>query len=189
MARDVFAAEMEGVFRSAGVRGADSACMIVALDGFADFLDLHGNAAANHLAEQFGNRILSVVRSQDIVTRLDQNKIAIGLHPSHQLDLEACIQMAGRIQSVVEEPVTLNGTGVYVSCSIGFSQLSSVADGPYEGWIDAASAALGEAQRNGPSTIRAFSSETRRRSRIRTNLREEFDAALDSGEIRPWFQP
>ena len=47
-----------------------------------------------------------------------------------------------------------------------------------------------EAQQSGPSTIRAFSSDTRRRSRIRTNLRKEFDAGPGwHGEIRPWFQP
>ncbi len=189
LAIDAFATELEGVFKTFTPGGADSACILVALDDYPSFLDLHGNAAANHLSQQFGHRILSVIRTQDIVARLDQNKIAIGLQPSSQLDLEACIQMAGRIQSVVEEPFTLNGTGVYVSCSIGFSQLSSAADGRYEDWIDAASAALGEAQRNGPSTIRAFSSETQRRSRIRANLRKEFEAALDNGEIRPWYQP
>ncbi|WP_170765007.1 GGDEF domain-containing phosphodiesterase [Ruegeria lacuscaerulensis] len=186
---DIFASEMEGIFKASSASGENSACLIVALDDYSDFLDLHGNAAANHLAEQFGSRVLSVIRTQDIVTRLDQNKIAISLHPSQHLDLEACIQMSGRIQSVVEESITLNGAGVYVSCSIGFSLLSSVSDRGFEDWIDAASAALAEAQRNGPSTIRAFSSEARRRSRIRANLRKEFDAALDSGEIRPWFQP
>jgi len=189
MALDVFAAEMEGIFKAHRTSGHNSACMIVALDDYSDFLDLHGNAAANHLSTQFASRVLSVIREQDIVARLDQNKIAIGLHPAQQLDLEACIQMSGRIQSVVEEPVMLSGAGVYVSCSIGFSLLSTVPEGGFEDWIDAASAALDEAQRNGQSTIRAFSSETRRRSRIRANLRREFDAALDSGEIRPWFQP
>ncbi|WP_170387721.1 putative bifunctional diguanylate cyclase/phosphodiesterase [Ruegeria atlantica] len=189
MAIDTFATELEGIFQSSASSGAESACIIVALDEFSDFLDLHGNAAANHLADQFGHRILSAIRTQDIATRLGQDKIAIGLRPSHQLDLEACIQMSGRIQAMVEDPFTLNGTGVYVSCSIGFSLLSNVSNERYEDWIDAASAALNEAQRNGPSTIRAYSNETRRRSRIRANLRKEFEAALDNGEIRPWFQP
>ncbi len=189
MAIGTFSTELEGFFNSSSTSGAESACILVALDEYSEILDLHGNAAANHLADQFGRRILSAIRTQDIATRLEQDKIAIGLHPSHQLDLEACIQMAGRIQAIIEDPFTLNGTGVYVSCSIGFSLLSSVADGEYPDWIDAASAALDEAQRNGPSTIRAYSSETRRRSRIRANLRKEFEAALDNGEIRPWFQP
>lgn len=189
LAIDSFAAELEGFFDTATSSGSESACVLVALDDYSDFLDHHGNSAANHLADQFSSRILTVIRSQDVATRLEPNKIAIGLHPSHSLDLEACIQMAGRIQAVVEEPFALNGAGVYASCSIGFCLVSSVAGGRYEEWIDAASAALSEAQRNGPSTIRAFSSETQRRSRLRANLRRELEAALDNGEIRPWFQP
>jgi diguanylate cyclase (GGDEF)-like protein len=184
-----FASEIEGFYQTARNIREESACLIVALDNFEEFLDLHGNAAANHMAEQFCARVLSAIRAQDIATQLDPHKIAIGLRPSKHLDLEACIQMSGRIQSAIEEPLTLNGSGIYVSCSIGFSLLTSLRDDGFEMWIDAASSALEEAQRNGPSTIRAYSNETRRRSRIRANLRKEFDAALDSGEIRPWFQP
>ncbi|WP_371808255.1 putative bifunctional diguanylate cyclase/phosphodiesterase [Ruegeria sp. HKCCA5491] len=189
MAIDMFAAEMEGFFEASRNMQQDSACMIVALDGFADILDLHGQAAANHLAEQFCDRVLSSIRTHDITTRLDQNSVAIGLRPSSHLDLEACIQMSGRIQAAIEEPISVNGASIYVSCSIGFCLLSSVKEDGFDYWIDATNAALSEAQRNGPSTIRAYSSETRRRSRTRANLRKEFEAALDSGEIRPWFQP
>ncbi|WP_170787579.1 putative bifunctional diguanylate cyclase/phosphodiesterase [Ruegeria lacuscaerulensis] len=186
---DSFAAGMEGFFRSTATTRDDSACLIVALDGYIEFEDLHGNAATAHVVDQFRSRMLSVIRAHDIAARLDEDKIVVGLNPSKHLDLEACIQMSGRIQATIEEPVVLNGTGIYLSCSIGFSLLSSIRNDGFEAWIDAASAALDEAQRNGPSTIRAYSSETRRRSRIRANLRREFDAALDSGEIRPWFQP
>ncbi|WP_170467623.1 putative bifunctional diguanylate cyclase/phosphodiesterase [Ruegeria arenilitoris] len=167
----------------------EAACMIVELDGFPEFLDLHGNAAGQLMADQFRSRILSVIRSQDIAAGLDQGKIVIGLSSSNTLDLEACIQMSGRIQTAVDEPIVLNGTSVYVSCSIGFCLQSTLSDHTFADWIEAASAALCEAQRNGPATIRAYTAETQRRARVRANLRSEFLAALDSGEIRPWFQP
>ncbi|WP_271952008.1 putative bifunctional diguanylate cyclase/phosphodiesterase [Ruegeria faecimaris] len=186
---DKFAAELEYFFDRTDHDNMGSACMIIALDGFTEFVDLHGNAAATHLCSQYCDRIFSVIRTGDIATRLDECKIAIGLRPSQHLDLEACIQMSGRIQSAVEEPITLNGTTAYVSCSIGFCLQSAIRGSGFENWIDAASAALCEAQRNGPSTIRAYSNETRRRSNIRANLRKEFEAALDNGQIRPWFQP
>ncbi|MCG7522253.1 bifunctional diguanylate cyclase/phosphodiesterase [Ruegeria sp. Ofav3-42] len=186
---DAFAAGMEDIFKDNQRTGHEAACMIVELDGFPDFLDLHGNAAGNLMADQFRARVASVIRSQDMATGMDQSKISIGLHGSQNLDLEACIQMSGRIQAAVEEPITLNGTSVYMSCSIGFCLQSTIPEAAFAEWIDAANAALGEAQRNGPATIRAYSSETQRRARIRANLRKEFVAALDSGEIRPWFQP
>ena len=186
---DTFGAQMDTLLRENQRTGQEAACMIAELDGFPEFLDLHGNTAGTLMMEQFRDRILSVVRSQDLAASLEQGKIAIGLRAAQNLDLEACIQMSGRIQAAVDEPIILNGTSVYMSCSIGFCLLSTLPDGAVTEWIDAANAALSEAQRNGPATIRAFSSETQRRARVRANLRQEFIAALDSGEIRPWFQP
>ena len=186
---DVFALEMEEFFEAGRDVREDSACLIVSLDGFDECIDLHGHAAANHMADQFCTRVLSAIRLHDTATQLAPHKVAIGLRPSKHLDLEACIQMSGRIQAAAEEPLSLNGTALYASCSIGFCLRSSVPEGGSAGWVDAATAALTEAQRNGPSTIRAYSSETGRRARIRLNLRKEFDAALDTNEIKPWFQP
>lgn len=189
VANDRFELELEKVFEAANRSGETSACIAVALDDYNQLLDLHGQAAANHVTEQFCTRVLSMIRTRDVATRVGGNKMLIGLRPAQQLDLEACIQMTGRIQSVVEDPVMLNGTGLYMSCSIGFCLSTNETSSTPEQWINAATGALVEAQQNGPSTIRAFSTETRRRSRIRTNLRKEFDAALSSGEICPWFQP
>ena len=69
-----------------------------------EILDLHGQAAADHIMEQVCVRVLSMIRGHDIATRLGDNGFLIALRPSQQLDLEACIQMAGRIQSAVEDP-------------------------------------------------------------------------------------
>ncbi|WP_299943310.1 GGDEF domain-containing phosphodiesterase [uncultured Ruegeria sp.] len=186
---DVFQSELQLISEAAKNRGENAACIAIALDDYADLQDLHGQAAADHVKQQFSDRILSIIRDQDIFSQIDQNRFLIGLHPSTHLDLEACIQMSGRIQSAIEEPLLLNGAGVYQSCSIGFCLLSDLRQAEVDEWIGAASAALAEAQRSGPSTIRAYSIATRRRSLVRANLRKEFEAALDDGEIRPWFQP
>jgi len=83
----------------------------------------------------------------------------------------------------------LDNASLYLSCSAGFCLHSAVADEAPDSWIEAARAALSEAQRNGPSTVRAFSDTMRRRMQVHVNLRKEFEIALDGGEIRPWFQP
>lgn len=189
LSKDQFETVLEKVFADARLKGENSACFAVVLDDFTQLLDLHGQAAANHVAQQFCSRVLSMIRSNDCATRMGGNRMMVVLHPARQLDLEACIQMSGRMQNAVEDPIMLNGTGVYMSCSIGFCLSSNITDGSAIDWQEAANNALLEAQQNGPSTIRAFSSQTRRRAQVRINLRKEFEAALDSGEIRPWFQP
>jgi diguanylate cyclase (GGDEF)-like protein len=168
---------------------AGTACIAIAIDGFSEVVDIHGQAAADHIHQQFCSRVLSMIRDDDIAMLVGDDGLMIGLHPSQQLDLEACIQMSGRIQSAVEEPIMLNGIGLYLTCSIGFSMNKTIAGDTVADWKVASTDALTEAQRSGPSTIRAYSSETRRRSLVRSNLRKEFEAALDHGDIRPWFQP
>ena len=187
--RDAFQAEMVQLHRTAQASGDDAACVVVSLDDFDNLEDLHGSAAAEFIAERFCQGILSVIRSQDIATQLSQDTFLVGLRPSRHLGLESCIQTSGRIQSTVEQPIPLNGASIYLSCSVGFCMHSSVAGGTSDDWIEAAQATLSEAQRNGPSTIRAYSAMTRRRSMVQINFRSEFEAALETGEIRPWFQP
>ncbi len=185
---DIFHTELQTIQAEAQKSGENAACLAVSFDDYADILDLHGQAAANHVTSQFADRILAMVRNQDLFAQVSQNRFLIGLTPSAHLDLEACVQMSGRIQGAVEEPFLLNGASIYLSCSIGFCLLSELPEDA-DDWADAAAAALAEAQRNGPSTIRAYSSETRRRSLVRANLRKEFLSALDNGDVRPWFQP
>ncbi|WP_367648146.1 putative bifunctional diguanylate cyclase/phosphodiesterase [Ruegeria arenilitoris] len=186
---DIFHDEIQAILQQAKKSGENAACVAVSFDDYPAMLDLHGHAAADHVSSQFVDRVLAVIRGQDIFTQIKPNRFLIGLHPSAQLDLEACVQMSGRIQNTVEEPFLLNGASVYMSCSIGFCMQSSIPEAEPQDWLEAANAALDEAQRNGPMTIRAFSSQTRRRTLVRANLRKDFVAALDNGEIRPWFQP
>ena len=164
VANDVFLAELDRINASAESSGKNTACFIVALDDMAEVLDQHGQLAVDILADQFRNRILGVIRREDIVTQLGTGRFHIALAPTLQLDLETCIQMAGRIQATVEEPILLNGAGVYASCSIGFCQNTALTNASASDWLDAATDALLDAQNAGPSTIRAYSGEIRRRS-------------------------
>ncbi len=186
-----FTDELDFIRTTAKETDEKAACIAISLDNFVDLLDQHGESAANNIALQFGDRVLAMIRGRDLFAQAGKNRFLVGLQPSPRLDLEACIDMSGRIQSAIEEPFSLNGANVYLSCSIGFCTLSNLPEAEAEAdhWIEAATVALAEAQRNGPSTIRAYSSDTRRRSLIRANLHREFVAALENGGIRPWFQP
>ena len=105
------------------------------------------------------------------------------------LDLESCIQMSGRIQQAIEEPIAIDGTTVYVTTCVGFCLQARAPDTTSQDWINAALAALNEAQRRGPTSVRAYSAELHSRLKNRADLRDEVTAALEQGQIQPWFQP
>ena len=189
MLRDGFDDMLAQVHGQTGAGGLRSACFLLDLDDFDDVGDRHGAGAADGLARSCGERLVSALRDGDTVARIDVGRFAVCLRPVRQMDLELCIQLAGRMQSALEEPMALDGTTVYLSCSVGFCLRSRAPGTGPAGWFAAAAAAVAEATQSGPSAIRAFSEDMQTRLRARADLRAEAATALEDGQIRPWFQP
>jgi diguanylate cyclase (GGDEF)-like protein len=187
--RDGFEDSVHQVFENTRGSGLRSACFLLDLDDFRDLEERHGRNAADEVAQRSGERILSVLRDCDTVARLGDNRFGICLTTVRQLDLEVCIQLAGRLQASLEDPVLLDGLPVYMSCSIGFCLRSRTPGPSAQDWLDATQAALVEANKHGPSGIRAFSADIHRQSQTRADLRQEALAALENGQIQPWYQP
>lgn len=166
-----------------------SAIIVVEIDEFRELVDRQGQSAGDNAVQRCGERILATLRDSDTVARIGDSRFAVCLTPVRQLDLELCVQMAGRLQAAIEEPISLDGASVYVSCSIGFCLRSRAPGDSAADWMDAANAALTEAEHNGPSGIRAYSADIHRRTKARSDLRDEAVNALESGQIQPWFQP
>lgn len=166
-----------------------SALFHIQIDDFASLIERHGQTAADTVIQHTGERIATALRDNDNITRLGDCRFSVCLGPSRHMDLEVCIQLAGRLQAIIEDPVSIDGVSVYVTATVGFC-LSSRAPGETAAdWSQASATALREAQKRGPSTIRAFTEEMRRVSQSRAELREDVQNALEAGQITPWFQP
>jgi len=187
--REAFETTVDEIFQETQTSGRQSACIVLELDCYRDLIGLHGQSAADLAVQRNGERIRSALRDSDTIARIGDSRFAICLSPVRQLDLELCIQLAGRLQSTVEDAIALDGLSIHLTCSIGFCLRSRAPGSSGQDWLDAAFSALSDAQQSGPSTIRAYSTEMRRRSRERSDLREEVASALENGQIQPWYQP
>lgn len=189
MLREGFELEMKRIVEDCAKTELRSALYYVEIDEFKELIDREGQDAGDRIIQSCGERIASTLRNGDTVARIGDSRFAVCLTPVLQLDLETCVQLAGRIQAAVEEPISLDGTTIYTTCSIGFCLNTRAPSAEYEDWATASCAALSEAQQNGPSGIRVFSADMHQRSKARGNLREEAAEALEAGHIQPWFQP
>jgi EAL domain-containing protein (putative c-di-GMP-specific phosphodiesterase class I)/GGDEF domain-containing protein len=189
MQRDGFSALSEKTFHHTRETGTLSAMFSIEIDDGQILASRYGRAAADEIVAQTGRRIVAVMRGKDAICQTSDYRFSVCLEPVRQLDLELCIQMAGRIQSALEEPISVDGTSLYITSCVGFCQSTRVINKNHKSWTDAASVALSEAQANGPCSIRAFSEEMRKRTENRAELLEEVAIALDKGQIQPWFQP
>ncbi|SFD59263.1 diguanylate cyclase/phosphodiesterase [Sulfitobacter brevis] len=187
--RSAFEELADQVYLRTREQGLQSAAFFIAIEELDQLVDRHGQSTADTVVRRTAERLVEALRGDDTVGQISESRFAICLSPVRQLDLELCIQTAARLQAAIKEPISVGGISIYISASIGFCQHARTPGGSGAEWLLAANAAMREAIRRGPSAIRAFSDEMRRDARSSAILREDLAAALDSGQIQPWFQP
>lgn len=166
-----------------------SAIFAIELDDYATLASRFEPGAIDQIIKTVGDRIRLCARDHDSIGRIGDSRFAVCLSSVKHLDLESCIQMCGRFQQAIEDPIAIDGTSVYLSACIGFCLVTRAPGTTGQDWINASIAALNEAQRRGPTSVRAYSTELHSRLKNRANLRDEVAIALEHGHIQPWFQP
>lgn len=189
MQRDGFEVLAETTFEEARKGGLKTTSFMVEIDDFDRIAERHGLSAAETVLDTVGKRILSSLRERDAVSQTGDHRFAICLAPVNRLDLELCIQLSGRMQTAIEEPISIDGITIYVTGCVGFCQNTRMISSSAKAWLDAAGLALREAQLNGPNAIRAYSEEMKQRSETQAELSHAVTDALENGDIHAWFQP
>lgn len=179
----------DGAVRTCAATGRTTACLMIAIDETDMLAERFGTGGCDRIHRELAKRLRAATRGTDRFARLSEARIALLLDPVPAMDLEAGIQLAARLQSVIEEPVKLDGNSVYLSASVGICLLRDLPEPTASRLVDATETALTYARRNGPSAIRAYTPglETARKRAGDTPL--DVVAALESGQIKPWFQP
>ena len=187
--KDAFDAIVDRHFTSARETGLKSALFEIEIDDHRQLIERYGRSAADAIAETLRNRLRSIVRDSDALCQTADFRFAICLAPGQNLDLEACIQFASRVQAAIEQPVSLDGTTIHLTGCVGFCLHTRMLTRDGEAWRRAARYALREAMHCGPNAIRAYTDELRKKAQSHAELREEVAKALELGQIQPWFQP
>ena len=172
-----------------GGSGRAAACIALCLDDAATLVENYGQAAHDHVLRSLAERLAASLRPTDVLARLEGDRFAIALAPLRRADLETLVQIAARLQSAAQEPVSLNGMTIYVSVSKGFCLATRAPQPSGAALLAAAETALDDARRHGPSAIRAYSPEMAAAASDRASQNGRIEEALERGEIVAWFQP
>lgn len=164
-----------------------TACFHIELDDFIDLRARHGQASADTVLRQTAQRISQAMRDIDHVARIGEARFATTLAASPSLDQDACLRLSARLQTALEEPVTLPNATLLPTCSIGFALAPPQQEA--NAFLDCAAQALEEARRKGTSCIRAHSPELGRRALRHRQIEADAAFALERNEIKAWFQP
>ncbi len=134
-----------------GVPGVGTAAIFVDLDDFKDVNDRHGHATGDAVLTAIAARLQRVVRAQDVVGRLGGDEFLV-VCPD-VADQRAAIAMAERISAAMEAPVTVGGTSLHQTASIGVAWTGARLAVDADALIAEADQAMYAAKRDGSRSI------------------------------------
>ena len=178
-----------GLMREAATTTRATACLVLGFDEPDILTRQTTRFEYDEVLQRTADRLRGALRECDRVARLDGPRFAILLKPTPRPDLESMIQLSARLQNACEEPISIAARSITASCHVGFCLMKRAPEPTGKALLAAAEVAAEEARRNGPSAIRAFSSEVQHATQARNALSGEVAEALENGQITAYFQP
>ena len=169
--------------------GRTAAALAIELDELISIEEQFGKKAATGVLRQAAARVASSCRDTDVIVRLTSSRFGVALGAMPRADLETLIGFSARLQSDLSEPYSIDAARVFLTASVGFCLPGRAPARSGAAMIDCAECALDEARANGAGSIRAYSPDMKRKKHTRSALGADLVTALESGQIRPWFQP
>jgi diguanylate cyclase (GGDEF)-like protein len=162
------------------------AVLLIDLDRFKPVNDLHGHAAGNAVLCAVADRLRGLMPRGGVAARVGGDEFVV-LVPFFQ-DRDALVTLVQRINAAVREPVPWNHGQVEVDSTIGVA-FATPGDHDPDALLHAADVAMYQGKREGRGTFRFFHSEMDVALRARARLESDLRAAINRGEVRPFYQP
>ncbi|WP_042337583.1 sensor domain-containing protein [Paraburkholderia ferrariae] len=162
------------------------AVVFIDLDGFKNVNDSLGHSVGDRLLRVVAERLARCTRTSDTVARHGGDEFVIVL--TDTIDEKSLINWMERARAMISEPVWLDGTELYVGCSLGASVFPQ--DGnDAETLLKKADVAMYRAKDMGRNTFQFFQPEMNASVGARMNLERRLRRALRDGEFRLHYQP
>ncbi|CAG4888588.1 sensor domain-containing protein [Paraburkholderia gardini] len=162
------------------------AVVFIDLDGFKNVNDSLGHSVGDRLLGVVAERLTRCARASDTVARHGGDEFVIVM--TDTIDEQFLIAWMERARASISEPVWLDGTELYVGCSMGASLFPQ--DGhDAETLMKKADLAMYRAKDMGRNTFQFFEPEMNANASARMNLERRLRRALRDSEFLLHYQP
>jgi EAL domain-containing protein (putative c-di-GMP-specific phosphodiesterase class I)/GGDEF domain-containing protein len=184
-------AALDMAYAEAEETGRRSACLALSIDDWETLRPRLGEPAWAAAMREWGWRLQGALRAGDVVARDGEGGFSVALAPVQNLDLEALIELAARLQKALATPLAIGGQRLHATASVGFCLPWHAPEACGAACRSAAHEALRAARLNGPGSIRAHvpGASAARRAKATGGIEAEIATALEEGQIVAWFQP
>jgi diguanylate cyclase len=187
--RDIFVGDADEMMSTCSGTTNSTAVMLVEVDPHLIVAGEWRSKLTDDAFNRLHERLSLCVRNTDIVARCGDNVYGVLLQPIPRADLEIVLSIVERLQTCVSEPISVDGQTLHFHSAIGLC-LQDRSPAPTGAAIMAAAeCALRSAHRTNDGGVRSFTKQMQKEVEVEHQLAGQVHAALDAGEIRPWFQP
>ena len=161
------------------------ALLLLDLDNFKAINDTLGHASGDELLIGIAERLRGAVRADALIARIGGDEFAIVVE---DLDApERALDVAGRVQASLREPIAVGDRLVHPSASIGVATYNEESVDE-DALLRQADIAMYAAKRKGPGDIAVFEDAMRAADAERLELEADLRRALTTDEIVPHYQ-
>jgi diguanylate cyclase (GGDEF)-like protein/PAS domain S-box-containing protein len=165
--------------------GASLALIFLDLDHFKNVNDSLGHRVGDELLKALAQRLRSVVREQDTISRLGGDEFILVLPGT---DADGAAHVAGKLLEIAAQPYTLERHELTITPSIGIALFP--ADGEdFDTLSKCADAAMYRAKQDGRNTYRFFTPEMQARSDRTLQVENALRRALERNQFELHYQP
>jgi diguanylate cyclase (GGDEF)-like protein len=170
----------------AGRRGTMVAVMFVDMDNFKAINDDLGHPAGDEFLQSIADRLTGVIRKSDLVARHGGDEFLIAM--MDVTDLGAVGKIADKIMVQIAEPLSVQGTVIAASCSIGIALFPQ--DAPdYANLLRLSDIAMYQAKQAGRNTYQFYDAVLHTENQTSLQLIASMRNGLARGEFHVHYQP
>ncbi|TCG03659.1 diguanylate cyclase [Paraburkholderia steynii] len=162
------------------------AVVFIDLDGFKNVNDSLGHSVGERLLSVVADRLARCALASDTVARHGGDEFVIVM--TDTVDEQSLIAWMERVRASISEPVWLDGTELYVGCSMGASLFPQDGDDA-ETLMKKADLAMYRAKDMGRNTFQFYQPEMNVSAGARLNLERRLRRALRDNEFLLHYQP
>jgi len=185
--RRKFVSELKTALTAAGRDGDGVAVHFLDLDDFKYVNDTYGHEIGDKLLVAVGQRLRTVLRDSDVVSRFGGDEFLI-MQPSVRSKLQSTA-LAERVRACFEKPIEIDRDHeIFVETSIGISRFPDDGSDALE-LIGHADAAAYQAKRSGKGSYQFYEGAFTRASAQRLDVQAKIRGALSKREFVIYYQP
>ena len=163
-----------------------AAVLFLDLDRFKTVNDTAGHDGGDQLLVAVSRRLAASMRACDTVARYGGDEFVILADEINGVD--DVVALAERLESSFNEPFVLGDQKIFCTASIGVS-IARHGDKSSETMLSEADAAMYQAKRSGRACTEIFDQELRHQLHQQRLIETELHEAINSGQLRAFFQP